>query len=444
MEIRRDIITQLIDWKNKPKRNPLIIQGARQIGKTWIMKHFGHTQFKYTAYFNFDSSQELCNEFSATKDPKRILRLLSLYTDVPLIPSETLIIFDEIQECNPALNSLKYFQEEAPDYHIIAAGSLLGITLGKDSSFPVGKVEFLKMYPISFKEFLYSDDPKCFDYIDNLTGWEELPQIIIGRLEESYKRYHVCGGMPAAVTAMLDNEGTGKVEMILQNILTSYTLDFSKHAPAKDIPRITSLWNSIPSQLAKENRKFLYRVVKPGARAREYEDSLLWLQQAGLIYRIFCCSKPGIPLSAYDDLSAFKIYLLDSGLLRVMANLPAEIWYEPTDTGYNLYSEFKGALTENGVLQSLVNQFNTLPRYWVSSGTAEVDFILQNKTSVIPAEVKASANTSGKSLSVYHSKYNPDISIIFSRKNLRFKDGIAYIPLYLADWTARLLSYIQE
>lgn len=436
MNLHRDITDRLIEWKQSSSRKPLIIQGARQIGKTWLMKEFGRRHYTHVAYFNFDASEELSEQFDKTKDPSRLLKMLEVYTDVPIIPGETLIIFDEIQQSNNALNSLKYFCENAGDYHIMAAGSLLGVSLKHGESFPVGKVDFIKMYPLTFKEFLRADNTKAHDFIDQATDYASLPDTIINQAKESFMRYRVCGGMPKAAVEMIEGRGIETVERSQRDILTAYALDFAKHAPGVEIPRITNVWNSIPSQLARENRKFLYKLVKTGARAREYEDALLWLQQAGLIYRVFCCTKPALPLSAYDDLSAFKIYLFDTALLRVMSDLPAEIFTSANP----LFSEFKGAMAENYILQSLKTQFETSPRYWVSSGTAEVDFIIQNRLEVIPVEVKSGANTSGRSLSVYISKYSPAQAVIYSHSAYSQKDNILRIPIWLADWTAKILN----
>lgn len=440
MELEREITTSLSRWKESKERKPLIIQGARQIGKTWIMKEFGKRHYEHTAYFNFDASEELCREFENTKDPSRLLGILGLYTEQPIEPERTLIIFDEIQQSNKALNSLKYFCEDAPQYHVMAAGSLLGVSLSQGDSFPVGKVDFLRMYPVSFKEFLHSDNKRMYDYVEQLAEVEPLPEIVMGKLSESYRRYQVCGGMPAAATALLEGKGTESVESIQRAILSAYALDFAKHAPAKDIPRITAIWQSVPSQLAKENRKFLYKLVKNGARAREYEDGLLWLQYAGLIYRIFCSSAPGLPLSAYDDLSAFKIYLCDVGLLRALAQLPAEaLW-----TDNPLYREFKGATTENTVLQALVSQFEVTPRYWASPGTAEVDFLLQHGLHLLPVEVKTGTSLNGKSLRIYCKQFSPEFAIRYSMANLRQDDRLLNIPLFLADWTKALLEKAQR
>ena len=436
MEIKRDVMDALLEWKQRPERKPLIIQGARQIGKTWIMQKFGEENFEYVAYFNFDASDELCREFENTKNPERLIDILRLYTQYPIEPGRTLIVFDEIQQSNRALNSLKYFCEKAPEYHIIAAGSLLGVSLSQGDSFPVGKVEFLRMFPVSFREFLQSDAPQMYEYIENMSEIAPLPEIVMGRVGEAYRRYMVCGGMPAAAKAMLEKNSVQEIENIQKYILTAYALDFSKHAPGKDIPRIAAVWNSIPSQLAKENRKFVYKLVKPGARAREYEDALLWLEHAGMIYRVFCSSKPGLPLCAYDDLSAFKIYMCDSALLRAMSHLPIEVFWSENV----LYKEFKGALAENMVLQALVNQFDVQPRYWTSDATAEVDFLLQKDASIIPVEVKSGTRIGGKSLGIYIDRFNSNLALRFSMNNLKRDGTIINIPLFLADWTDKLLG----
>lgn len=436
MEIKRDIMSALLKWKQRSERKPLIIQGARQIGKTWIMRKLGEEYFDYVAYFNFDASEELCREFENTKSPERLIDILRLYTEYPIEPERTLIIFDEIQQSNKALNSLKYFCEEAPKYHILAAGSLLGVSLSQGDSFPVGKVEFLRMYPVTFREFLRADTPQMYEYIENLTEIAPLPEIVMGRIGEAYRRYQVCGGMPAAATAMLEKRGIQEIEDIQKSILMAYSLDFAKHAPGKDIPRIAAIWNSIPSQLAKENRKFVYKLVKAGARAREYEDGLLWLEHAGMIYRIFCSSKPGLPLSAYDNLSAFKIYLCDGGLLRVMAQLPADVLW----TENPLYTEFKGAMAENMVLQSLIAHFDVMPRYWTSEATAEVDFLLQNNTSLLPVEVKSGTRLRGRSLGIYIDRFAVQLALRFSMNNLKRDGAILNLPIFLADWTGKLLK----
>lgn len=437
MKIRRDIIDRLKQWKDSKDRKPILLKGARQTGKTWIMEEFGKECFEYVAIFNFDKVEELAAVFEKTKDVQRILKELTLFTEVPIEAGKTLLVFDEIQLCEGALNSLKYFCEDAPQYHIIAAGSLLGVAIRKKNmSVPVGKVQILRMYPVTFKEFLQASDERTYRYVNSLDVIEPLPDIILSKLELEYKRYLVCGGMPEAVTALLGNKGGQAVDETLQNILDMYTLDFSKYASSTEIPRINSLWASLPSQLAKENRKFLYRIIRSGARAREYEDALLWLEEAGLIYRIFNVSKPGLPLSAYQELSAFKVYACDCGLLRRLAKLSPEVIL----SGNTVYTEFKGALAENAILQSLVPQSGVMPYYWSSENRAEVDFLLQFPTEIVPVEVKADSRISGKSLSVYANKFAPDLKIRFSMNNLKINDGLLSCPIPLADWIDKIVK----
>ncbi|MDE6007498.1 MAG: ATP-binding protein [Muribaculaceae bacterium] len=445
MEIEREIEKDLVRWKNSYSRRPLLIQGARQIGKTWVMKRFGEKYYENVAYFNFDSNNELSDEFRRTKQPGRILEILRLYTEATIQAGKTLIIFDEIQECPEALNSLKYFYEETPDYHIISAGSLLGVAIHHHKGFPVGKVDFIKMYPVSFREFLNALYPDVYAYIDKFEKIDVLPAIIEGKTWEAYRKYQICGGMPKAAVASLDNSGFETIRHEQREILTSCYLDFSKHAPTKDFPKIASVWRSLPSQLSKENRKFIYKVVKEGARAREYEDALSWLREAALIYQVFCVNKPGLPLSAYDDLGAFKIYLLDVGLLRELADLPPQIFNSENSN----FIEFKGALAENTVLENLMPAIDNMPRYWVSSGTAEVDFILQDGLKIIPVEVKSAKNSASKSLAVYIGKYHPKIAVVLSGKQLSvktYKDGtkILHLPLPLAGWLPRYLKAISD
>lgn len=438
MELYRNIIEELKTWKRNPGRKPLILKGARQTGKTWILEYFGRTEFKYTVKFNFDKDHSIHEIFEMTKEPSRIISQLSLLTDYPILPNETLLIFDEIQECNSALNSLKYFYEDSPEYVVVAAGSLLGVALTKGESFPVGKVDFLDLYPLTFKEFLKTANEKLYNYVEELSEISALPQFITDRLSELYQQYLVIGGMPAVINSFLENKGMEKVKKEQQAILNAYILDFSKHTENKDIPRIIHIWNSIPSQLAKENRKFVYKMVKPGARARDYEDALLWLESAGLIYRVFCTTKPFLPLKAYDDLSAFKVYLSDIGLLRELSGLPPEAIFLGNET----YTEFKGAVAENYVLQSLAPQYDILPRYWTSLGKAEVDFIIQSDSDIIPVEVKAQTRLGGKSLSVYDATYHPVCKLRYSLNNLKQDGTLINIPLYLADWTRKIISFI--
>lgn len=437
MKIRRDIIDDLRRWKESDNRKPILLKGARQTGKTWIMREFGKECFDHVAEFNFDKVGELNSIFEKTKDVDRILKELALFTDVPIEAGKTLIIFDEIQASEGALNSLKYFCEDAPQYHVIAAGSLLGVGIRKKNmSVPVGKVQIVKMLPVTFKEFLQEVDERTYHYINGLDTLDPLPEIILSKLELEFKRYLICGGMPEAIVTLLENKGIQEVEDVLQNILDLYTLDFSKYATSTDIPRINSLWNSLPSQLAKENRKFIYRIVRSGARAREYEDALLWLEEAGLIYRIFNISKPGLPLSAYQDVSAFKVYACDCGLLRRLAKLSPEIIL----SGNAGYTEFKGALAENAVLQSLVAQNDVKPYYWSSENRAEVDFVLQIQTDIIPVEIKSDVRISGKSLSVYNTKFNPPYRIRLSMNNLKENGRLISCPIPLTDWLYKIVG----
>ena len=435
MEIKRRALQGLIDWKVKKDRKPLVLQGARQVGKTWLLKYFGNNYFDDIAYFNFDRQGELKQFFETTKDTKRIIQNLALVHGRAILPEKTLIILDEIQECNDALNALKYFCEETPEYAIACAGSLLGVAMSRGKSFPVGKTEFMQIYPISFSEFLSEADSKLLEYIENLDKIEEIPDVFFNPLTEKLKMYYISGGMPEAIISMLESQNIASTQDVLQNILNSYSLDFSKHVENKDIQKINYIWNSLPSQLARENKKFLYQTVKSGARARDYEDALQWLVNAGLAYRVFLSEKPSLPISAYDDLSAFKIYLPDVGLLRRLALLDPIAILE----GNRLFTEFKGALTENFILESLVNQFEGFPRYWKSGNTAEVDFLVQHENAIIPIEVKSDENVKSRSLNVYRQKYNPEISVRYSLRNLQMKDGLINIPLFLADYTSKLL-----
>lgn len=438
MRISRDIISTFKEWKDAPMRKPILLQGARQIGKTWAMETFGKESFEYCAKFDFDRQEELKSVFQNTKMPERIIKELALFCDVPIIAGKTLIIFDEIQECEEALNCLKYFCEDAPEYHIMAAGSLLGVAVKKRRmTVPVGKVRVVRMYPLSFKEFLRASDIHTYEYIEQLTAIEKLPEIILNKLKLEYRRYLVCGGMPDAACAMLENQGMENVDAILQDILDLYELDFAKYAEPREIPRIHAIWHSLPSQLAKENRKFVYKVVKPGARAKDYEDALLWLEDAGMIYRINNITRPLFPLSAYEDLSAFKLYACDCGLLRRLAKLPSSIIVSPTAN----YTEFKGALAENAILQSLMPILRReVPFYWSPDSRAEIEFVIQWNDEIIPIEVKAENCVSGRSLSVYKEKYAPKHRIRFSFLNLQYNCGMLSCPSPMADWLPSLLE----
>lgn len=438
MEIKRDIINAFLSWKESPRRKPMLLQGARQIGKTWAVEEFGRLHYDYLAKFDLDRTPEVMDAFRQTKEPARILKELQAYSDVPILPGRTLLFFDEIQESEEVFNSLKYFCEDAPDYHIVAAGSLLGVAVRhKHMKVPVGKVDTIRMYPISFREFLRMADPSSFQYVESLETLEHLPLIIFDKLVSEYKRYQICGGMPEVASLMLDGAGMVQIDNALKDILDLYEVDFSKYASPSEVTRIRAIWHSLPSQLSKENRKFIYRVVRTGARAKDYEDALTWLSDAGMIYQIFNVSKPGIPLSGYADRDAFKVYACDCGLLRRLAGVKADVILN-RNAGY---TEFKGAMAENLVLQSLLPQCGgEKPFYWTSEGRAEIEFLIDVSGEIIPIEVKAEGNTGGRSLSVYTNKYNPARRIRFSMNNLQQNSGLYSICNPLADWTLKFLS----
>lgn len=432
--MKRFILEQLIKWKESKYRKPLILKGARQIGKTYILQQFGKENYEGVAYFNFDYDEDLYNLFENTKDPKRIIEQLSFIYGKAIIPEKTLIIFDEIQECPNALNSLKYFQEEANEYHIVCAGSLLGIRLSH-TSFPVGKVDFLNMYPMTFSEFLIADNcENLVEYMKSLKSVEEIPQIFFNQLEEKLKAYFIVGGMPEAVNVWVNEKNIELVNKVQGNILKAYENDFSKHTSNSESNKISLIWNSIPSQLAKENKKFLYQTIKEGARAREYENALNWLNDANLIYKIYNVSKTDLPLKAYNDLSSFKIYMNDVGLLRRMANLDSRIVVE----GDRLFEEFKGAFTENYVLNMLNIIFDITPNYFTFD-RYEIDFVIQHKNKIIPIEVKSNKSVNNTSLTRYNDKFNNEISIRFSMNNLVKNGKIINIPLFLIEYIDKFI-----
>jgi uncharacterized protein len=436
MIFERVVFTELVAWKNQINRKPLVLNGARQVGKTYLLKAFGKATFKNVAYFNFEEQPLLKQFFENNKDVASIINNLSIVNGSTIELEETLIIFDEIQECNEALNSLKYFNENASGYAIVAAGSLLGITLSKPQSFPVGKVSFLQIYPLSFTEFLEAIKQNLKSYIFSLNNLNAIPDLFFEDILQVFKKYLICGGMPEAAKDFVENNNIERCKKILNDIINSYRYDFSKHAATKDVAKINYIWNSIPSQLSRENKKFLYQTVKEGARAREYEDALQWLQLSGLTYKVNKIEKPHFPISSYEDLSAFKIYLFDVGLLRELAKLEPVFLQEPNA----MFKEFKGSFTENYILQSLMMQFDEIPKYWTSENKAEVDFVIQYKNEIIPIEVKSDENVKSKSLTIYQQKYNSKIRIRYSLKNLQYKDGLLNIPLFLADRTKQFID----
>ncbi|WP_298000240.1 ATP-binding protein [uncultured Phascolarctobacterium sp.] len=438
--MERLILNKLLNWKNSPYRKPLILKGVRQVGKTWILKEFGKRYYDNIAYFNFDENEEYKQFFETTKDVNRILQNLILASDQKILPEKTLIIFDEVQDCPKVINSMKYFCENAPEYHVACAGSLLGITLSKPSSFPVGKVNFMQIDPMTFTEFLLANgDKNLAVFLDQVDTIEPIADAFFNPLCEKLKMYYITGGMPEPVLMWTEAKDVAAMQASLSDIIGSYERDFAKHPDIKEFPKISLIWKSLPSQLAKENKKFIYKVVKEGARAREYEDALQWLVDARLVHKIYRSSAPKLPIAAYDDLSAFKIYLVDVGILRRLSQLAPTIFSE----GNRLFSEFKGALTENYVLQSLIPQFDVMPRYWSQSNPPyEVDFLIQHENDIFPVEVKSEANISSKSIKKFKELF-PDqvkLRIRFSLENLKLDGDMLNIPLFMADKTDKLID----
>lgn len=438
--MKRNVIEQLKEWKASPYRKPLMLMGVRQVGKTWALKEFGRLCYENTAYFNFDEQIEYRQFFETTKDVHRILQNLSLAGGVKIEPGKTLVIFDEVQDCPHVINSLKYFCENAPEYHVTCAGSLLGVTLSKPSSFPVGKVDFLTLYPMSFFEFLEANgDGNLSTFLRQIDTFEPIPDAFFNPLVEKLRMYYVTGGLPEPVKLWTQARDIEQCDRSLANILTAYERDFAKHPSPSEYPKISLVWHSIPSQLAKENKKFVYQVVKQGARAREYENALAWLCGSGLVYRVYRSKAPGLPISAYDDLSAFKIYLADVGLLRKLSGLTPHIF----TTGNQLFGEFKGSLSENYALQALLPQYENPPRYWSQNNPPyEVDFLIQHENIVVPIEIKAETNLKSRSLKKFTELF-PDrigLRVRLSLGNLRLDDDLLNIPLFLADRTKELID----
>ncbi len=434
--MQRDAVSQLIEWKNSKKRKPLIIQGARQVGKTWIMKEFGKLEYKNVAYVSFDRNKRLKDTFSQTVEVDLLISALELSSGIKIEPNNTLIILDEIQECPEALTTLKYFFENAPKYHIIVAGSLLGVSIHKDTGFPVGKVDFMTLYPLSFFEFLDAIGENRYRKILEEEKFELITPFS-DKLIYLLKHYYYIGGMPEVVQEYVDNKDYNSVRKLQENILNSYEQDFSKHTSGAMAQRIKYLWHSISSQLAKENKKFIYGAIKQGAKAREYEEAINWLKDSGLIYKVNRISKPELPIRAYEDLSAFKLYVLDVGLLGALSNLSAKTIID----GDKIFSEFKGALTEQYVLQQLKNKQNKSINYWISrSNVAEIDFILQKDNDIIPIEVKSSINLKAKSLAQYRKDFNPKYAVRTSLASYKVDDNLYNIPLYMAQMLEELLK----
>lgn len=425
----RSAIEDLKKWKAGKHRKPLIIRGARQVGKTWLMKEFGSKFYTQCVYINFDNNERMKNLFEGDLEVQRIIMGLELYAGHKIDSENMLLIFDEIQEVPKALTSLKYFNENAPQYQIVCAGSLLGIALHEGTSFPVGKVEFLDLYPLSYYEFMMALGKERF-----VTLLQDRQYSIATDFKQEYidslKHYYYVGGMPEVVQAFADNRDFNEVRAIQRRILSAYEQDFSKHAPNEAVPRIRMLWNSIPAQLTKENKKFIYGLVKEGARAKEYELALLWLTDCGLIHKVHRVTVPNLPLKAYEDMKAFKLFFVDVGLLSCMVGLKQGVLLD----GNELFKEFKGALTEQYVLQELKTMKDISTYYWTADrGTAEVDFVIDNGDDVFPVEVKAEINLQAKSLKVYREKFHPMKSIRTSMADYRDEGWLLYLPLWALE-----------
>lgn len=425
----RTAIEKLYRWKESKRRKPLIIEGARQVGKTWLMKEFGNKAYANTVYINFDSNSIMTELFASDLNTERLIMGIELYVGRKIDPNNTLLIFDEVQEVPRALSSLKYFYENAPQYHIVCAGSLLGIALHGGTSFPVGKVDFLHLYPLSFKEFLMATEGEQFARL-----LEQQDFSMITSFKQKYidalKQYYFVGGMPEAVESFAEEKDFNEVRNIQKRILAAYEQDFSKHAPIEIVPKIRMVWNSIPSQLAKENKKFLYGLVREGGRAKDFEAAIMWLCDCGLVHKISRINTAGIPLKAYEDLKAFKLFLVDVGLLGCMTGLRQRTLLE----GNDLFVEFKGALTEQYVCQQLKTMEDLGIYYYTNDrGSCEVDFVIDNGEQIIPVEVKAEINLKAKSLKTYCEKFQPEIAVRTSMADYKKEDWLINLPLYAVE-----------
>ncbi len=425
----RIAIEKLYKWKSSTRRKPLIIEGARQVGKTWLMKEFGKQAYADTVYINFDSNSRMADLFSADLDTDRLIMGLELYAGRKINPENTLLIFDEVQEVPRALTSLKYFYENAPQYHIVCAGSLLGIALHQGTSFPVGKVDFLKLYPLSFSEFLMATGNERFAELLKNRDYE-----MITSFKKTYidalKHYFFVGGMPEAVQSFAESKDFNEIRAIQKRILAAYEQDFSKHAPNEIVPKIRMLWNSIPSQLARENKKFIYGLVREGGRAREYETAIMWLSDCGLVHKVSRVNAAGIPLKAYEDLKAFKLFIVDVGLLGCMTGLRQRTLLD----GDALFVEFKGALTEQYVCQQLKTIEDLGVYYYTNDrGSCEIDFVVDTGEQIVPIEVKAETNLRAKSLKTYRERFEPELSVRTSMADYKKEDWLLNLPLYAIE-----------
>lgn len=430
--MKRNALDALIRWKSSEDRKPMVLKGARQVGKTWLMKEFGRSAYDSFVYFNFDEEEELKSIFDANKNPQRIVELLSLIAGEKILPEKTLIIFDEIQECPPALNTLKYFKEKANDYHVIAAGSLLGTLLATPKSYPVGMVNLLDIYPLTFDEFLDATDPILYTYYESIQKEQEIEEIFHNRLLDAFNNYLIIGGMPECVSSWVKYKDPAKIREIQRELIEVYENDFSKHNGKVNSGRILMVFRSIVSQLAKPNEKFIYGAVRQGARARDFEEAIEWLVSAGMLNRVYNVGKMEHPLTAFDKLDQFKLFLFDTGLLKYMAGIDNSAILLKTDY------QFKGPLTENYVLQQLRGQFEVEPRYYADKNS-EIDFVLQYGTEIIPVEAKGGEDKSAPSFKRYIAQNQPKHALRFSRRGYRKDGAITNLPLYLARKTKELL-----
>lgn len=425
----RTAIEKLLKWKQNKHRKPMIIEGARQVGKTWLMKEFGQQTYADTVYINFDSNSRMAELFASDLDTERLIMGLELYAGHKIDPDNTLLIFDEVQEVPRALSSLKYFYENAPQYHIVCAGSLLGIVLHQGTSFPVGKVDFMNLYPLSFREFLMANGQERFAELIDKRDFQMITSFKLTYID-ALKHYYYVGGMPEAVQSFAENKDFNEVREIQRRILMAYEQDFSKHAPNEIVPRLRMIWNSIPSQLAKENKKFIYGLVREGARAKDYGAAIMWLSDCGLVHKISRVNTAGIPLRAYEDLKAFKLFVVDVGLLGCMAGLRQHTLLD----GNDLFVEFKGALTEQYVCQQLKN-IEDLDIYYYTNdrGSCKIDFVVDTGGKIVPVEVKAEVNLRAKSLKSYQEKFSPEISVRTSMADYKKEEWLVNLPLYAID-----------
>lgn len=434
--MERNVLDELKHWKQSEWRKPLVIQGARQVGKTWIMREFGRREYQHTAYLSFVDTPHAASIFEGGYDVEGVMQAISLMTGVPVEPGNTLVVLDEIQECERALNALKFLRENAPQYHIMAAGSLLGVAVRqRQMSFPVGQVDFLHLHPLNFREFLAAlGEENLVETLEKAN--EKLLRVIHGKLVNRLKEYLYVGGMPEVVSIYAQSRDFSEVRRVQLQIIQGYENDFSKYTAPRDVPRIHAVWNSVPIQLARENRKFVYKYLGEGARAREYEMAVEWLILCGLLHRVRRISKPGVPLAAYESPNAFKLYGIDCGLLGAMARLDSRSMVENNA----IFEEFKGALTEQFVLQELLSSTDWKLAYWEpENGMAEVDFVAQAGNEVIPIEVKAGVNLRARSLASYRARYEPTVSLRSSLAPLEYNSGLWNIPLYLVSGAEKML-----